>query len=176
MSILRHLGQPWSILWRKALLSLPRAVPDVVIRYTSPEGPHPVVIKIPSRSRHLIPLYAFIPPSALEVLKPSANPRKIPVLIDFHGGGFIFGSCHEQAPFCAMFARELGCLVLSVDYRLGPIDKFPAAIEDAEDVLNAVLNPIEPGYYELRDSISEHVSANLSMTGLPFRVSAAVET
>ena len=50
------------------------------------------------------------------------------------------GSCLEQAPFCSLLARETGRLVLSVDYRKGPLDQFPAAIEDAEDVLAAVLD------------------------------------
>ena len=46
------------------------------------------------------------------------------------------GSYLEQAPFCAKLARELKCVVLSVDYRTGPIHKHPAALEDAQDVLN----------------------------------------
>lgn len=50
------------------------------------------------------------------------------------------GSCLEQAPFCAMLARERGCVAISVDYRMGPMSQFPAAIEDAEDVLAAILD------------------------------------
>lgn len=50
------------------------------------------------------------------------------------------GSCLEQAPFCALLARKTGRIVLSVDYQKGPLDQFPAAIEDAEDVLAAVLD------------------------------------
>lgn len=49
------------------------------------------------------------------------------------------GSFLGQAPFCALLACRTGRLVLSVDYRKGPLDQFPAAIEDAEDVLAAVL-------------------------------------
>lgn len=79
----------------------------------------------------------------------------MPIVIDFHGGGFFLGSCLEQAPFCAQLSRKLGAIVLSVDYRLGPIDKFPAALEDAEDVLYAVLNGQKPGYHELRKGITQ---------------------
>ncbi|RMZ85270.1 hypothetical protein DV738_g376, partial [Chaetothyriales sp. CBS 135597] len=73
---------------------------------------------------------------------------RLPVLIDFHGGSFILGTPQEQAPFCAQMARELGtsdpgggCVVISVDYRLGPYAQYPAANEDAEDILRAVLEP-----------------------------------
>lgn len=50
------------------------------------------------------------------------------------------GSCIEQAPFCAVLARERGLVAISVDYRLGPIHQFPAAVEDCEDVLAAILD------------------------------------
>ncbi|KAL9053580.1 MAG: hypothetical protein Q9162_004677 [Coniocarpon cinnabarinum] len=67
--------------------------------------------------------------------------RLLPVIVDFHGGGFFMGSPLEQAPFCAQMARNLSCIVLSVDYRMGPIDKFPGAITDAEDIVNQIVKP-----------------------------------
>jgi len=150
---------PFGVHWRKALVNLPRIVPDHSLRYTNPEGPYPVVIKIPSRGKHSIPLYVFIPP-----IKPSGTPlqgitRELPVVLDFHGGGFVLGSCLEQAPFCAKLSRELNCVAISVDYRLGPYAKFPAALEDAEDVLAALLEETKPGYQELRDEINKAVRA-----------------
>lgn len=146
----QFLTQPFGITWRKALLSAPRIVPDAVLRFTSPEGPHPIIINLPSRGKYLIPLYVFIPYLSQNVSSP-----KLPVLVDFHGGGFIFGSCQEQAPFCAKMSRELNAISISVDYRLGPAAKFPAAIEDAEDVVNAILDPSKPGYKELRKAINQ---------------------
>jgi len=145
--------QPFGVTWRKAILSAPRLVPDAVLHFTSPEGPHPIIINIPSRGSNLIPLYVFIPPS-----QESLSAPKLPVLVDFHGGGFIFGSCQEQAPFCAKMARELNAVSISVDYRMGPASKFPAAIEDAEDVVNAILDLSKPGYKELRDGINQFLS------------------
>lgn len=148
---------PIGVHWRKALVNLPRIVPDHSLKYTNPEGPYPVIIKIPSRGKHLIPLYVFIPK-----MDSLANPmlgvtRDLPVVLDFHGGGFVLGSCLEQAPFCAKLARELNCIAISVDYRLGPYDKFPAALEDAEDVLAALLEETKPGYIELRDEINKAI-------------------
>ena len=135
------------------LPSAPRLVPDVVLRYTSPEGPHPFVIKLCSRGDDQIPLYVFIPYQSKKP-DPSGRPPKLPVLIDFHGGGFVLGSCQEQAPWCAKMARELNAIVISVDYRMGPAWQFPAAIEDGEDVAKAVLDPHSPGYAELSDAIT----------------------
>jgi len=57
-------------------------------------------------------------------------------------------------------ARDLQALVLSVDYRMGPLSKFPAALEDAEDVLDAILNPTAPAYSELRGALSEKIKMN----------------
>lgn len=50
------------------------------------------------------------------------------------------GSPLEQAPYASMMSRELGAVVLSVSYRIGPFNQFPAAIHDAEDVLAAILD------------------------------------
>lgn len=50
------------------------------------------------------------------------------------------GSPLEQAPYAAMMSRELGAVVISVSYRIGPFHQFPAAIHDAEDVLSAILD------------------------------------
>lgn len=130
---------PLPVQWRALLVRMPWLTPLAALRYTSPEGPQPTIIQLPSRqdSCH-IPVYAFLPPS-LGNKSPDLGPS-LRVHLDFHGGGFIMGSCLEQAPFCAMLARKTGRLVLSVDYRKGPIDQFPSAIEDAEDVLAAVLD------------------------------------
>lgn len=151
---MKALNQPFGVLWRTALVRLPRAVPDFVLYYTSPEGPYPFILNLPSRGSHQIPVYVFVPPSLHDA---AARADPVPVVIDFHGGGFILGSCLEQAPFCAQLSRELGAIVLSVDYRLGPIDRFPAALEDAEDVLYAVLSEHKPGYHDLREAITQNL-------------------
>lgn len=137
-------------------MSLPRLVPDSVLYLTCPEGPRPFVLDLPSRGENDIPLYVFVP-DAPEDEQSRQEAAKLPVIIDFHGGGFVFGSCQEQAPFCSKLSRELNAVSISVDYRLGPASKFPAAIEDAEDVVNAVLDPTKPGYKELRDGINQHL-------------------
>lgn len=144
--------QPFSVTWRSALVRLPRAVPTKILHITTPEGPQPFIVDLASRRLHTIPNYIWIPDDLTAV-----EAERLPVILDFHGGGFYLGGTLEQAPFCAMMARELRAVVISVDYRLGPVDKYPAAIEDAEDVLGAVLYHDKPGYEQLRDAIMVHV-------------------
>jgi len=54
-----------------------------------------------------------------------------PTVVFFHGGGFVMGSIATHEWLCRHLARESGCAVLSVDYRLAPEHPFPAAVEDA---------------------------------------------
>lgn len=53
-----------------------------------------------------------------------------PLLLFFHGGGFVFGDLDSHEPFCAEAARLLDLPVLAVDYRLAPEHPFPAGAED----------------------------------------------
>lgn len=55
-----------------------------------------------------------------------------PVLVFFHGGGFVIGSVATYEPYCAEVARLLDLPVISIEYRLGPEYPFPAAFEDCE--------------------------------------------
>lgn len=69
-----------------------------------------------------IPARLYVPPRASD---PS------PLLVYLHGGGFVIGGhgTHDQP--CRFLAREAGVRVLSVEYRLAPESRHPAAVEDA---------------------------------------------
>jgi acetyl esterase/lipase len=149
-------SQPFNVLWRTALLRLPRAVPTQVLYWTDPEGPYPLVIDLPSRGAYKTPIYVFLRSDILP-----SEAQNLPVILDFHGGGFILGSCLEQAPFCSKMARELGAVVITVDYRMGPLHKFPAAVEDGEDVLAAVMDPTSTAGVFLRQSIQKMILENM---------------
>ncbi len=53
-----------------------------------------------------------------------------PVLVYFHGGGWVLGSLETHDPICRELTRAVGCIVVSVDYRLAPEHPFPVPLED----------------------------------------------
>ena len=55
----------------------------------------------------------------------------LPALVYFHGGGFVLGDLDTEHDRCVDYAQQVGCLVVSVDYRLAPEHPFPAASDDA---------------------------------------------
>src|SRR5690606_18421677 len=52
-------------------------------------------------------------------------------IIFFHGGGWVAGNLESHDAICRRFADSGRCCVLSVDYRLAPEHRFPAAFDDA---------------------------------------------
>lgn len=54
-----------------------------------------------------------------------------PLLVFFHGGGFVFGDLDTHDAPCRVLCRHGGIHVLAVDYRLAPENPFPAPVEDA---------------------------------------------
>jgi acetyl esterase len=70
-----------------------------------------------------IPLRAFRPTTVLADVA-------LPVLIYFHGGGWVIGDLDTHDVLCRQLARESQSVVVSVDYRLAPEFEFPAAVDD----------------------------------------------
>ncbi|KAJ3688597.1 hypothetical protein LUZ61_017761 [Rhynchospora tenuis] len=68
---------------------------------------------------------------------PSIQARLIPIIVFFHGGGFSFYSPSSKPydTLCRRISRETSAVVVSVNYRLAPEHKYPAAYDDCTDVL-----------------------------------------
>ncbi|OMO73574.1 Alpha/beta hydrolase-3 [Corchorus capsularis] len=66
------------------------------------------------------------------------NCRKLPIMLQFHGGGWVSGSNESVANdfFCRRIAKLCDVIVVAVGYRLAPENKYPAAFEDGLKVLN----------------------------------------
>ncbi|MGW8437841.1 alpha/beta hydrolase [Nocardiopsis sp. NPDC055879] len=62
----------------------------------------------------------------------------LPVLVYFHGGGWILGDVESYDPAARTLALACGAAVISVDYRRPPEHPFPAAVDDAETVVRWV--------------------------------------
>ena len=71
-----------------------------------------------------IPLRIYSP-------RPAGDAEKLPMLAFFHGGGWVMGSLHTHDGACRRLARDAGCMVISVDYRLAPEHRFSEAVMDA---------------------------------------------
>ncbi len=59
-----------------------------------------------------------------------ATPGPHPVVVYFHGGGWVLGRHDSDDPLCRDLCKRSGCLIVSVDYRHAPEARFPAAADD----------------------------------------------
>ena len=60
----------------------------------------------------------------------STEAEALPVLVYFHGGGWVIGDLDTHDSLCRELANGAGCAVVAVDYRMGPEHRFPAAVDD----------------------------------------------
>ena len=77
---------------------------------------------------------------ALRVYRPlgSASDALLPVLVYYHGGGWVIGDLDTHDTVCRELSNGAGCAVVAVDYRLGPEHRFPAAVDDSVAALRWV--------------------------------------
>jgi acetyl esterase len=89
----------------------PPAPPVAEVRELEAEGPHGTI--------------------PLRLIKPQgATGGALPVLVYFHGGGWVIGDLDTHDTLCRELANASGCAVVAVDYRMGPEHRFPAAVDD----------------------------------------------
>ncbi len=93
--------------------STPPAPQIGAVRELEADGPHGA-----------IPLRLYRPAGV-------ADSRRLPVLVFFHGGGWVIGDLETHDVLCRQVTAEAGVSVIAVDYRLAPEHKFPAAVDDA---------------------------------------------
>lgn len=71
---------------------------------------------------------------ALRVYRPkSATGRALPVVVNFHGGGWVSGDLNHSQWWVSSLAAEANIVVVSVDYRLAPEHPFPIPAQDCYD-------------------------------------------
>jgi acetyl esterase len=68
----------------------------------------------------------------------SGPEERLPALVYFHGGGWVFGDLDSHDPLCRELSNLARCAVISVDYRLAPENRFPAAVDDAISAIRHV--------------------------------------
>jgi acetyl esterase len=67
---------------------------------------------------------------AVRIYWPEKTSRPIPVVVFAHGGGFVFCDLDSHDELCRAMTNGIGAVVVSVDYRLAPESRWPAAAED----------------------------------------------
>jgi putative ergosteryl-3beta-O-L-aspartate hydrolase len=81
-----------------------------------------------------IDLLFYMPPSYIKTPLTNDNststPKKHPLLINFHGGGFTIGHAKDDARWATAVTTQASAVVVSVNYRLAPSHPFPIGIED----------------------------------------------
>jgi len=97
-----------------------------VLEGTPPEVARTSELTIAMRSGSR-PGRAYYPPGADE------GTGAVPGLVYYHGGGFTIGSIETHDTVCRRLCVAASCVVVSVDYRLAPENRFPAAVEDCYD-------------------------------------------
>jgi acetyl esterase/lipase len=110
--------------------SITDAVQDLLKKNNVP--PRPAQVDITQR---LLPA-GITPQSApdgilVRIYKPKNAAGQLPVVVYYHGGGWVIGSLDVYEPSAKAISEKSGSIVVSVDYRLSPENKFPAAHEDA---------------------------------------------
>lgn len=67
----------------------------------------------------------------IRIYRPSPEIASLPGVVYFHGGGWVYGSINTHDGVCHALAKKSNSVVVSVDYRLSPEHRFPAALDDA---------------------------------------------
>jgi epsilon-lactone hydrolase len=74
----------------------------------------------------------------------AATARPGRTVVHFHGGGYCLGSARMMRTWAARLSAQAGCRVVVPEYRLAPAHVYPAALDDAHAVLNALLSEADP--------------------------------
>ncbi len=70
------------------------------------------------------------PDVRVRVYKPNGQTGKLPALYWIHGGGYVMGDIEMDDRLMMQLVKRIGCVCVSVDYRLAPENPFPAPVED----------------------------------------------
>ncbi|RZI44733.1 alpha/beta hydrolase [Herbaspirillum sp. HC18] len=94
--------------------------------FTQPDAPEVAQV----RDSHALGPHGAIP---LRFYRPlDTIPGKLlPALVYFHGGGWTIGDLDTHDTLCRQLANGAGCVVVAVDYRMGPEHRFPKAVDDS---------------------------------------------
>lgn len=127
--------------------------------FTQPDAPevHRVEDKVVNYQSIHVPVRVYHPEASLER-------TSLPALLYIHGGGWTLGDLDTHDVLCRSLCLQAEVVVVSVDYRMGPEHKFPAAYEDCVSAFDwTVQNALELGIDSRRIAIGgDSAGGNLS--------------
>jgi acetyl esterase/lipase len=80
---------------------------------------------------------------ALSLLRPADSTDESPVLYWMHGGGMVIGNRYMDDARLIEWCRWLGCVCISVEYRLAPEAPYPAPLDDCEEGLRFIVEHVD---------------------------------
>lgn len=84
-----------------------------------------------TRTQRAVPGPAGAPDVDVFIYRPKDAVGPLPCIFHVHGGGYVAGAAGEMEFMHRPMARDLGCMIISVEYRLAPETRFPGAVEDS---------------------------------------------
>jgi acetyl esterase/lipase len=103
--------------FRKAMLEMIKAIPQAHLESVTVEDRY-------------IPGPEGAPEVFVRIYAPKERAEACPGLLWIHGGGFLIGHPYQDDGLCQRFVEQVGCVIVSVDWRLAPENPFPAGVED----------------------------------------------
>ncbi|PYH99971.1 catalytic protein [Aspergillus ellipticus CBS 707.79] len=152
-----------AIFWR-FLMRIGMFIHDIA----PPRAPRPSFVRsIPAGSGQ-VHLHFYCPPQYTTHRKEG---RRLPVVVNFHGGGFTLGCPTDDSRWAQCVLGEVGAVVVSVGYRRAPEHPFPAAVEDGVRALQYLAShAVELGLDVSRIALSGFsAGGNLAVT-VPLRL------
>lgn len=81
----------------------------------------------------------------------------LPVFVNLHGGGFILGKPEMDDSWCGLITERADCVVVSIDYRLAPENKFPIALNECYEIVEWIhKHPEELSINPLKIAVGGH--------------------
>ena len=101
----------------------------------------------------------------LDVYKPKNAEKKLPVIVNVHGGAWVYGTKEVYQFYCMNLAQH-GFAVVNFTYRLAPEHKFPASLEDTNAVFKWILQNQEEYGFDCNNIFAVGDSAGANLLGL----------
>jgi versiconal hemiacetal acetate esterase len=98
----------------------------------------------------------------VRIYKPKdASRTKLPIMVYYHGGGFVLGNLDTEDAWCRYLAKTTPSIVVSVDYRLGPKFKMPVMLEDSLTAFKWVCHPpyLLTSFYANTEAVQVYANA-----------------